>query len=62
MPDQDALTVTVEVRIDARGGPAGFGNMTIREDFRLPVAGFTELAAILGQFHDLAQKVKAADD
>lgn len=62
MADSGLIDVTVEVRLDMRSSPAGFGSMQIREDFRLPVAGFTELAGILGKFHELAERVKAEHD
>lgn len=58
MASSQDMRVTVEVRIDSIGGPYGGGNLQIREDFQLPVSGFTELASILGRFHELAEKVK----
>lgn len=51
--------VTVEVRIDAHGSGNAFGQLQVRQDFRIEAESFTELAAILGQFHELAQQVKA---
>jgi hypothetical protein len=58
--DQQPIRVTVEIRIDAYGAAAAQGNMTLREDFPMGPASFTELAAIMGQFHDLAETLKAA--
>lgn len=58
MAEDKPIRVTVEIRLDMMSSAAGFGNLAIREDFRLPVAGFTELAGILERFHALAQAVK----
>lgn len=58
MADDKPIRVTVEIRLDMMSSAAGFGNLAIREDFSIPVAGFTELAGILGRFHALAQAVK----
>lgn len=59
MSDEGAIDVQIEVRMDMRNTPAGYGSLTVREDFRLPVAGFTELAGILGRFHELARQVRS---
>lgn len=62
MGDGDKIDVTLEVRMDMRNTAAGFGSLTVREDFRMPVASFTELAGILGRFHALAEDVKATHE
>jgi len=54
----EGMRVRVEVRIDMMNSAVGYGNMQIREDFQMPVANFTELAGILGRFHELAEKIK----
>jgi hypothetical protein len=35
------------------------GNIGLSEQFTIPAANFTELAEILGQFHNLAKKIEA---
>ena len=40
----------------------GSGNLTIRESVMIPAADFAEMAAILGEFHKVAKKIKEARD
>lgn len=47
------LSITVSLRSD-------FGDrLEVREDFEMGQIDFLEMAKILGQFHDLAQKLKS---
>lgn len=55
MPEQQSYQLYIDVQIrDNRGS----GGLSIREDLELPAADFLQIAAILGQFHELAQKFK----
>ena len=38
----------------------GGGQLRISEQIMIPVAGFLELAAILGEFHKVVEKLKEA--
>jgi len=54
MSDKDKyeLRVNVEIR-----DVEGYGNLSVQEVCRVPAGTFLEIAAILGKFHELVQKL-----
>ena len=59
MADRFQLRISIEImKLTGDGGYTG-ERMTVNQEYTLPVAGFTEIAAVLGRFYDLAQEVKA---
>jgi hypothetical protein len=59
-----ALRVDISVRITPSyndPSPNMHGDLTIQESFQIEASNFLEMSAILGQFHELAQKVKVAN-
>lgn len=58
MAEQFDLRVNIEINgTDERGGYTG-ERLSVQETFRLPVSGFTEIAQVLGRFHELAGKIR----
>lgn len=58
MPGQTArysLRIDIAIRDTFTGG----NGLSVQEDMLLPAADFLQLAGILGQFHALAEKIKA---
>lgn len=53
------LAVTLEVRQLEDGRWTGREGLQVREQVELPALGFLEIAALLGQFHELAERIKA---
>lgn len=61
MADRFQVNVQVEiVKIQEHGGYTG-ERMSVREDFAVGFKTFTELAGILGQFYDLAERIKEVE-
>ena len=61
MNEDRPLRVSISIRIDTYGSQnasTAMRNLALSEEFNLGVADFSELAAILGQFHQLATKIK----
>lgn len=56
MKNQDMFLLQISARIEQRGD--GYGGLRIEENIEIKASDFIEMAKILGQFHDLAQKVK----
>lgn len=55
---QYKLRVRCEIQqLDDHGAYIGQG-LTVEETVDLPAASFMEIAAMLGQFHDLTEKIK----
>ncbi len=52
------LTVSVEVRSDPWSPTGGNDHLRIDETLALGSCDFLEIAAILGQFHELAQQIQ----
>jgi hypothetical protein len=52
------LTVSVEVRSDPCSPTGGNDHLRIDETLALGSCDFLEIAAILGQFHELAQQIQ----
>lgn len=52
------VRVNVEIQRDPRGGYSG-DRLTTAEEFHIPATGFTEIAGVLGRFHELAETVSA---
>jgi len=50
------VTISVNIYPENSSGMAQ-GNLRVEENFSMPVSGFTEMCKILGQFHDLAEKI-----
>lgn len=61
----DRFRLRVDIQIEGMNGEYSFAGerLSVREEFEIPAGSFTEVAGVLGQFHELARKVKAeADD
>ena len=58
MPDRFQLNVNIEVMKLGEHGEYTGERLSIRQEYVIPVNGFTEIAAVLGKFHDLAEQVK----
>jgi hypothetical protein len=50
------LTISITVRISQ--SPYGSGTINLEENFEIGPTDFVGLAGIMGQFHDLAQKLR----
>ena len=50
------LNLRIEVNVSQSS--YGSGGLHLREEIEIPEADFLEMAKILGQFHDLAEKIK----
>ena len=56
----EQTTPTIQMNVNISLYQPGYGGtLRIEEQVELPAADFLELAKILGQFHDLAKKIKA---
>lgn len=52
------LRIDVQIEeLDDHGGWTG-GRLGVKEETQLDLASFTEVAAVLGRFHDLNQAIK----
>ncbi len=49
--------LTLNINIRNTGALSGGYGLDVRESFQVNAADFMEIAKILGQFHDLAQRV-----
>ena len=60
------LLVRVDIEklyVDARGASVGSPErMAVSEEFQIRASGFTEIAAVLGQFNELAARIRQAPD
>jgi len=56
--DRFNLRVVVEINKISDSGAYTGERLSINHEYILPVTGFTEVAAVLGRFHDLAEEVK----
>ena len=53
------MRVRIDVRIEANGPDEGYGSLQLGETFDLgALESFAEIAAVLGAFHDVAERVK----
>ena len=60
MPHEGSnFEVTVDINISQYWYNNRQGGMQLRENFRIPAANFSELAKILGEFHDLARRIES---
>lgn len=60
MADRFRVRFTVEIqKHDEHGYPSHGDRLTTTEEFHVDLSSFTEIAAVLGQFHALAETVKA---
>jgi hypothetical protein len=50
------LSVTIRPSAPQYGAQ---GDLRVEESFEFPTTSFTEICRILGQFHDLAEKIRA---
>lgn len=57
--NQEEFQVTINVVVEKRG-PGGYQGerLSTNETIFLKLTSFTEIAAVLGQFHDLAQTIR----
>lgn len=54
-PNQFRMRLDIRIEQLDRGGA-----LQVSEELVLPPLGFLELAAVLGQFHEMAEQIKAA--
>lgn len=65
MPDEQEFLLEINCEITRAPGASGYYSnerLTVRETIRLPASGFLQIAGVLGQFHDLAEKVRSGDN
>lgn len=59
MADKFRLRVNVEIQKHFDTGGYTGERITVAEEFDVPAGSFTEVAAILGKFHETAERMKA---
>jgi hypothetical protein len=52
----------LEVRVSIRQSPGYGGALEIADRVMVPATGFLEICQVLGQFHELAESLKAAHE